>query len=254
MQTINYQDISGIKAILKCEDIQIDNFYDLAALIRACRVSDDQVTIRLPIQKGLLSLILDKIKCYYENKSHPYLIKLYQAIICTGYCGLLRIEELTLGDHPIKFWDVFIAENKKHFQLILRSSKPHSQANPPQKIKICKNSTESVSFRKYCPYKVLKTYMKARDSLGKRYWSRRIINNQPLFVFSDGSPVKPVHIRWVLKRAIRQRWLDESLYGCHSLRSCRATDLMKEGMEISKIKQVGRWRSNTVYKYIRDCN
>ena len=59
------------------------------------------------------------------------------------------------------------------------------------------------------------------------------------FVFSDGSPVTPNHVRKLVKSTLKSLNLDEKLYGTHSFRIGRATDLQKLGHSIDVIKQCG---------------
>ena len=54
----------------------------------------------------------------------------------TAYFGLLRVGEMCAGSHPILVNDVHIAENKKKFMFLLRSSKTHGKYNKPQQVKI----------------------------------------------------------------------------------------------------------------------
>ena len=56
----------------------------------------------------------------------PYLLVLYEAIFCLAYYGLMRIGELTEGDHPIKAKDIHIGVNKDKILLVLYTSKTHS--------------------------------------------------------------------------------------------------------------------------------
>ena len=67
-----------------------------------------------------------------------------------------------------------------------------------------------------------------------------------------GSPVKAEHTRKILKEAIKNINLDETLYDMHSLRIGRASDLIKCNHTVEEVKRLGRWKSNAVYKYIRD--
>ena len=84
---------SGIKVVLRTEGIEIDdNIYELKLLTCACKLTNDTVANRLPIRKGLLWVILDKLESVYEKQ--PKLIKLYKAIFSLAYFGLLRISEL----------------------------------------------------------------------------------------------------------------------------------------------------------------
>ena len=41
------------------------------------------------------------------------------------------------------------------------------------------------------------------------------------------------------------------MYGMHSFRVARTTDLIKYHYSLEEVKRMGRWQSNTVYRYIR---
>ena len=98
----------------------------------------------------------------------------------------------------------------------------------------------------HCPYKIIDDYMDSR----KGYEDF----NEPFFVFRDGTPVRPVNVRCTLRNVLKMIGLQPRLYGTHRFRIGRATDLIKMGFTIEQVKLVGRWRSNTVYKCIRDQN
>ena len=71
----------------------------------------------------------------------------------TGYYGLLRAGELTAGSHPIMAHSVFVAKNKKKFQIILHSSKTHGPSDLPQKITILGSESQDFIERRYCPFR-----------------------------------------------------------------------------------------------------
>ena len=55
--------VSGTKAILESEGIHLNNdISQLNALVRACRAGDDQLFVRLPIQRNLMIMILDRME------------------------------------------------------------------------------------------------------------------------------------------------------------------------------------------------
>ena len=88
----------------------------------------------------------------------------------------------------------------------------------------------------------------------KRYIKMRqkIKNEQEqLFIFRDGSNLKAHHLRNLLRDILYSFKLEGNLYDTHSFRIGRATDLFKMGMDMENIKQMGRWKSNAVYKYLR---
>ena len=59
------------------------------------------------------------------------------------------------------------------------------------------------------------------------------------------------HFRSMLKAMIAKSGINAQAYSTHCLRSGRALDLMKLGLSIKTIKKLGRWKSNTVYAYLK---
>ena len=160
-----------------------------------------------------------------------------------GYYGLFRVGELTESQHVIKAANVHIAQNKNKIMVILYSSKTHGQANWPQKVIITvdDNITKKLNF---CPFAVMLNFINIRR--------KDVDLNEQLFIFRDGSLVKPRHASAVLKSALTSLGLDASLYGMHSLRIGRASDLLlKYNCTLDFVKRTGHWRSNVVCKYIR---
>lgn len=50
--------VSGIKAVLKDDGVEIDdNSLFLASLLKACKYTNSQVNMRIPIHKGMLQII-----------------------------------------------------------------------------------------------------------------------------------------------------------------------------------------------------
>ena len=156
--------------------------------------------------KESAKLIRDKIESKYLNNGQIYLCSLFKAVLLTGYYGLLRIGEIATGAHPILACNIHVAKGKKKIKIVLKSSKKH----PPQSITIIKNSNNRISGpapTRHCPYLALKTYLKARGNYDT--------DNDPLFIFRDGSPIRSHHVRSVMKAAIKAIGLDESLYDTH---------------------------------------
>ena len=94
-----------------------------------------------------------------------------------------------------------------------------------------------------CPFKLMRQYMALRGNYNDKV--------EQFFVFSDFSPVTPSNARQTLHTMIARLNLDSRLYGMHSFRIRRTTDLIKYNYPLEEIKLMGRWRSNVVYKYIR---
>ena len=92
---------------------------------------------------------------------------------------------------------------------------------------------------RYCPCLLLKQYSEIRATYA--------VEKETFFIFRDKSPVKPRHVRQVLRTALHEIGLDINLYDTHSLSIGRASDLMKQGVNIEQIKFFGRWKSNAIF-------
>ena len=68
------------------------------------------------------------------------------------------------------------------------------------------------------------------------------------FVFTDGSKVMTSQVCAVLKKVIDAVNLDTKVY---SFQGIRAVHLRKLGYSVDKIKELGRWKSNVVYRYLK---
>ena len=156
----------------------------------------------------------------------------------------MRVGELTLSEHIMKGVNVHVALTKKKILIVLYSSKTHTSAVRPQIIRITSISSQiALSHRQhFCPFKGLSQYLQLRDKVGS--------NDEPFFVFRNGSAVMPQHVNTVLSTALICLGLDSKNYGMHSLCIGRATDMIKFHYSLEQVKRAGRWRSNIVYKYI----
>ena len=79
-----------------------------------------------------------------------------------------------------------------------------------------------------------------------------LTDNEVFFIFKDGSLVKPNQVRAVLLRCISRLNLNPSLYNTQSLHIGWASNLMKAGVPVEVIKHLSRWKSNAVYRYLRN--
>ena len=235
--------VSAIKSVLAEDDYEWnENEIKFAALTRGCKLSNDRVKTRLPIGLGLLEIILDKIQNYYDEKrGQVYLSKLYQCILILGYYGLMRIGELTKGNHPVKAKDVHASKTKRKIMMVLFTSKTHGVHTKPQEIRMW--SDMALKKVRYCPFRITNDYGDLRGGY--------ISDDEQFFVFQDKTPVTPQKVRAVLRKSLKSLGLNPRLYDTHSLRIGRASDLMKAGVPVDRIKQLGRWKSNAVFRYLR---
>ena len=253
--------ISAIKWVLKNDDYNWDDGKLLLnTLTKSCKVKNDKVKTRLPIQKGLLEMVLFELRRKFCDQ--PYLEALYISAFLLAYYGLMRVGEITASPHSVKAVDIYKANEytpKKRVFIVLRSSKTHDTSMLPQKIKIhgfnsleIVNNDESKCYtikdkRKhhFCPVDWIVKFTEMRNPI--------VLESENLFIFRDGSKLEAIHLRNLLRETIKSFDLNPAFYDTHSFRIGRATDLFKAGVPVDTIKHLGRWRSNAVYKYLRDC-
>ena len=106
----------------------------LDSLIKSCKLVNDVLTPRLPIQFKLLELLLFELRCVMSCQ--PYLETLYTAVFAIAYYSLMRIGEVSNSPHNVKAANVHMAVNKDKIMIILYTSKTHTRAVQPQEIKI----------------------------------------------------------------------------------------------------------------------
>ena len=239
---------SAIKHVLKQDGYQWnDNKVPLSSLVRGCILENDRVKVRLPIQRGLLDMLLFELQRYYlVTKNQPYLETLYRALFCLAYYGMLRVGELAEGPHTIKAADVHLGGNKDKILMVLYSSKTHGLESRPQKIKISavQNRDGTISKKFFCPFQAVTKFMQIRGNYVSEY--------EPFFILGNRSVVKPQQVRTLLRTLLSKMNLDSSLYDVHSFRIGRTCDLEKFGYSVDQIKSMGRWKSNAVYRYLKN--
>ena len=143
---------------------------------------------------------------------------------------------------------MYESRSRNKVLILLRTSKTHGIGDNPQSMKISGNNADPCDRNAcYCPVKLPHTHAKLHHSKAAAH------NRGPLFIFSDGSPVRPYHYRLVLKCAIKMAGLDQNNYDCHSLRIGRSCDLFRDKMPVEDIKKLGRWKSNSVFDYLDQC-
>ena len=104
-----------IKVVLKEDNVKIsEDEYLLSSLVRACKLKNDQIQTRLPIQKGLLGLLIKEVDKHFMKLNQPFLNILYKTLLLTTYFGLLQISEVTDGGHVVLAKDVHIGDNKNN--------------------------------------------------------------------------------------------------------------------------------------------
>ena len=238
--------ISAIRSMLMETGTRLnENRYLLNLLTKACRLKNDHIMTRLPIHKGVLQLVLNGVHTIFcINTTQPYLDKMYSALFMAAYYGLLRIGEVTKSPHVILARNVHIGTNKDKILFLLESSKTHTKCDKPQMVKISsrKNHDGKGSIT-ICPFAALRNFIKCQR--------QSISEEEPFFIFQDRSAVTAPQARKVLKNALIQARLDPNGYFFHCFCSGRAGDLLDLGVSVETIKNLGRWKSNVVFTYLR---
>ena len=105
---------------------------------------------------------------------------------------MMRVGELTKGQHVLKAENIHVAHSKDRVLITLYTSKTHGAESGPQKIRI--SSAQHVSRHRsnfFCPVQLVIQFMNMRGHF-KKY-------GEQFFVFSDRSPVLPIHFRSTLR-------------------------------------------------------
>ena len=250
--------VSAIKSVLIDDGYQwSDKTLVLNAIIGTCKLKNDTLKIRRPIRRRILEALICEVQRMFAKKNQPYLEILYTTAFLLAYYGMMRAGEITKSVHTAKAKDIHCSRTKKKILIILYSSKTHTRANRPQEIKIdgynrmlVKNNGKTITTNipapniEYCPYQWTQKYLANRGNY--------LTASEELLIFRDGTPLSAQQLRTVLRKALKNIGLNEKLYDLHSFRIGRATDLFKQGVSIDTIKHLGRWKSKTVYKYLRD--
>ena len=92
--------ISAIKAILLNIDYEWkEGVILLNSLVHACRLQNDRLCCRLPIQRNLFEQVLFELDRVFDTQL--YLNKMYKACFCLAYYGMMRVGELMDGPHAL---------------------------------------------------------------------------------------------------------------------------------------------------------
>ena len=218
----------------------------LSSLTRACKLINDRVRTRLPIQLGLLELLLFEVQRYFKGKQ-PYLENMYLALFSICYYGLLGVGEVCNGPHVIKVMNVHTGINKNKILLLLYSSKTHDSGGYLQEIRITTNENynNGAVRRNFCPFRILNNYIRCRQAVSV------LSRDKQLFIFGDKTPVSAEVARKFLRTLLNRLGLNGNLYGMHSFRIGRCSDMIKFGATLEQAKKAGRWKSNAVYRCLR---
>ena len=148
----------------------------------------------------------------------------------------LRVEDIVLGGaHSASSWPTVT--------LLIKQSKAN-QTGPPERVTLQPLAASSPS----CPVRALGSYLRLRQVDGAT-------GGEPLFVLQSGEPVSPRWFNSNLRAALAATGMppaEAQSYSAHCFRIGAATTAASRGASIEEIKALGRWKSDSYVKYIRE--
>ena len=193
-----------------------------------------------PITKSILHQLLDNVTfcttCSYTRKliSALFLITYYACLrvgeaVCTKNAShTLHISQISpLGSTSVSY------PPKNGYQIKFQSYK-HSKHLTPTFI------LSPIAERQYCPVSALHAYVCSRG-----------LKAGPLFVDASFRPLTRKTFLHYLHLCVDLTNLPIGQFNTHSFHIGRVTQLAMDNTPESKIKDIGRWKSNAYQKYIR---
>ena len=227
--------MSGISFVHKIKGFYnpSENFV-IRKMLEGCKRLRHRKDYRAPISMTILKKIIATLKhiCYSD-----YETVLFTAAFYLAYFGLFRVSELVICSNKAKgralTKENVIFDRKDNSVIICIRVSKTNQAGRPVFVRIPSNDESKVCI----------------ESL-KKYTSIRSLRSEQFFCHSNGLPLTRYQFSTILSKACRHAGLSSN-HLTHSFRIGRATDLALQGFSGDKIKQMGRWASNTYTCYIR---
>ena len=204
--------------------------YIITSLLSAYGKSDRPPATRRAITRDILADLIQSI----EQKEVGYNKKLYVALLCLMYHGLLRCSEVTHSSrcsHNLEASQIELG-NGSLIQIKFVSYK-HNKPNPAP---LCIKAT----YDSICPVRAIKRYTKMKP-----------INAPALFSHENGRPVSRGQLVDIIKFHLDTCGRNSADFNTHSLRMGKATDMHRDGFTDRQIAVAGRWSSSAFLKYIK---
>ena len=218
---------------------KLNNMYDPCAsfiiqkLLVAARKLKPPQDVRLPITKAILHKISDALR-YTVSSSFERVM--FKSMFLLAFYAFLRIGEITSGQtisnkNLISFKQIFIEKDKITIKFL---SYKHHMGKP------FLLTIYSAHDSNYCPVKCLHDYVSIRGA-----------QDGPLFCYVPDIPVSRIKFATVLKNSLGFSHHQFGKITCHSFRIGMASHCADIGMSDSKIRLLGRWKSDAFKSYIR---
>ena len=186
-----------------------------------------------------LHLLHDFVRSIDRLFPLDYETVMYKSMVLLAFHFFLRVGEYTSrnesNDHAIE---------RKNIKFSFKSSRLRGVAIT---IEHFKHSSQPVTLSlkvgkrpAFCPVMALAKYVGLRASSGG-----------PLYINRDGSPVTSSQFSTVFRQVVLDTNLDPKYYKPHCLRIGGTTRVHQLGFSDSRIREMGRWKSDAYKKYIR---
>ena len=157
---------------------------------------------------------------------------LFSAMFSFAFFFGLRVSEITKSLHNIKLSQIKIDNNSLLLNFL--SYKHSTSHDPPHVFKSLNTS--------FCPVFLLNAYLLHRPNIGLE---------TPLFVLNDKA-VSSTNFNKHLKKVIKHLGLNEKSFSSHSFRIGAINHWNSKSLSELQVKQLGRYRSNALYCYMRN--
>ncbi len=200
--------------------------FKINQLLQSVRKVKSEGDSRLPITIVLLERLITAIPLLGLS---TYEILLYKAMFLLCFHFALRVGEVTSSPHNLLLHQLVVATNTIELTFI---SYKHSQGN-------LQKHTIHTSDNLHCPVFAMKSNQAKRGT-----------SEGPLFTLL-GKAVPRQAFSNNLKKLIQLVGENPSSYSSHSFRIGAASYWATKGLSELQIKNMGRWKSNALFKYIR---
>ena len=211
----------------------------VSKLVEGCRRDCPSVDNRLPISIAVLEGICQALPQVCNSQ---FECTLFRAAVLSAFFGFMRIGEFAANSrHKVQRSILAISDlqfctsgSQNSVLLSFRHSKAN-QTGIPQTI--CLVPSQNVSI---CPVRALQQFVGVRPMV-----------SGALFCHFDTSPLTKYQFNAVLRKVMTFCGWQELHFTSHSFRIGAATTAFELGVSQTDIQRMGRWRSDSVFSYIR---
>ena len=201
--------------------------FKVSQVLNSLKRINPTVQQKFPITLTLLQKMVNSLGLLGLSE---YETSLFRSMFTIQFYFALRIGELTDSQHNITLEQVLVKQNSLTISF---NTFKHSSS-----LTSCPHEVHRVNNHP-CPVVELKNYLASRDKA-----------NGPLFKLGN-KPV-PRHVyNNKIKTVLKLLGEDTTKYSAHSFRIGATTYWASKGMSELQIKQLGRWKSDAIFKYLR---